>query len=159
MFNIDFNKIIRWLMPHYLVKPKHVAWLTVLLSPIIWLYNQFLVYRSAKLLEATINSQVNRFTKALQQTFGNTGIFILHPSAFLTQSFIYLEIEGATPQFDYLAIENHTPIDYDYVQLEYDSQIDFIVRVPAALTELQKQIGAFVNKYKYFGKRFRIELY
>jgi hypothetical protein len=159
MFNIDLNKIIRWLMPHYLVKPKHIAWLTVLLSPVVWLYAQFLTYRDAKLLEATINSQVNRFNLALQQTFGNNGIFILHPSAFLTQNYIYLELEGATPEFDYLAIDAHTPVDYDFLQLEYDSEIDFIVRVPTALASMQDVIAAFVNKYKFYDKRFRIELY
>lgn len=159
MFNIDINKLVKWLLPHYLNKPKHYAWLKVLTSPLVWLYDQFLIYRSAKLREVTINSQVNRFTQALQYTFNNAGIYILHPRVYLNQAFIYLEIEGATPEFDYLYIEAHTPVDYDYLQSEYDAEIDFIVRVPSALAALQDQISAFVNKYKYYGKRFKIELY
>lgn len=159
MFNIDINKLVKWLMPHYLFKPKHYAWLKVLVAPLVWLYDQFLIYRAAKLREATINSQVNRFTQALQETFSNAGIYILHPGVYLDQAFIYLEIEGATPEFDYLAIDAHTPVDYDALQSEYDVETDFIVRVPVALTSMQDQITAFVNKYKYYGKRFKIELY
>ena len=159
MFNIDLNKLIRWLVPHFLQKPKHLAWLTVLLSPIVWLYDQFLIYRLAKLREATINSSVNRFEIALQTQFANAGIYIVHPGNYLNQAFIYLEIEGATPEFDYLDIEAHTPVDYDATQAEFDVEVDFIVRVPSSLTDSQTLIKAFINKYSFFGKRFKIELY
>lgn len=159
MFDIDLNKLVKQLMPHFLFKPKHYAWLTVLLFPIIWLYSEFLTYRTEKLREATINSQVNRLTLALQEEFNNDGIYIIHPGAYLDQAFIYLEIEGATPEFDYLAIEEHEPVDYDALQAEYDGETDFTVRVPSALTAQQARIKLFVDKFRFFGKRFKIEIY
>lgn len=158
IFGVDFNRIIEHLTPHFLKKSKHLAWLKVLLSPVVWLYDQFLTYRTAKLKEATINSQVVRFTRALRDYFGSELIEIIHSGDFLNQAFIYLEIEGATAEYDYLPIEAHEPVDYDYTQAEFDSENDFTVRIPAAMNGQQDAVIAFVNKYKLAGKRFNVEL-
>lgn len=158
IFEIDLNKIIRWLTPHFLDKPKHRAWLQTLMFPIVWLYAQFLDYRSSKFRESTINSQVNRLTQALRERFGSDLIEILHFSDYLNQAFIYLELEGSVLEYDYLAIEGHVPVDYDFLQAEYDNQFDFVVRIPASLTIEQDSITAFVNKYKLVSKRFKIEI-
>src|SRR3989339_480346 len=102
IFGIDINKLIQQLTPHFLNKPKQIAWLQVLLYPLVWLYSEFLTYRTAKLKEATINSQVIRFRRALRDRFENESIEIIHPEDYLSQAFIYLEIEGATIEYDYL---------------------------------------------------------
>lgn len=158
IFGIDINKLIQWLTPHFLNRQKHIAWLQVLLFPVVWLHAQFLLFRAAKLKEATINSQVHRFTRALRDQFGSEEIFIIHFGDYLAQAFIYLEIEGAFLEFDYLDAENHVPVDYDATQAEYDNEYDFIVRISASLTGQQEAIAAFVNKYKLAGKRFKIEI-
>lgn len=159
IFGIGINKLIKWLVPHFLVKPKHIAWLQTLLSPILSLYSNFLGYRDTKLYDATVNSQVNRLTLALRDGFNDNTIYILHLGDYLDQAFIYLEIEGATPEFDYLAIEAHTPVDYDFLQAEYDNQYDFIVRIPVAIAAQTEAIRAFVNKYKFSSKRFIIQTF
>ncbi|MBD3748928.1 MAG: hypothetical protein IE931_05485 [Sphingobacteriales bacterium] len=146
-------------MPHFLVRPKHLAWLTVLLYPLVWLYDQFLVYRDDKLKEATINSSVNRFTRALRDKFLDETIYIVHPFNYLEQAFVYLEIEGATIEYDYLDIEAHLPVDYDSLQSEFDSETDFIVRIPVSLAEQTNEVSLFVQKYAFYGKRFRIETF
>lgn len=158
-FNIDINKLIFWLMPHFLTKPKHLVWLQTLLFPLSWLYAQFLQYRAQKLYDATINSQVNRLTHALRSKFNDQTIYIIHLSDYIDQAFIFLEIEGATPEYDYLAIEGHIPVDYDFTQAEYDSEVDFIVRIPLAMVAQSEAVKAFVNLYKFSSKRFKIETF
>lgn len=158
-YDIDFNKLIKWLVPHFLAKPKHLAWLTTLLFPLVWLYEQFLGYRSDKLYDATINSQVNRLTHALRREFSDNTIYIIHYADYLDQAFIFLELEGATPEYDYLDIEAHTPVDYDFTSSEYDNEQDFIVRIPVALTSQSAAVAQFVNKYKFSSKRFKVETF
>ncbi|WP_443937105.1 hypothetical protein [Pedobacter sp. MW01-1-1] len=158
-FNIDFNKLITWLVPHFLVKPNHLAWLKTLLFPVVWLYSEFLAYRAEKLYDATINSQVNRLTHALRKRFNNQSIYIIHLSDYTDQAFIFLEIEGATLEYDYLAMEGHTPLDYDFLQAEYDNEVDFIVRIPIGMAALSEEVKAFVNLYKFSSKRFKIETF
>jgi len=157
IFGIDINKMVKWLMPHFLFKPVHYAWLKLLLFPMTWTYSQFLVYRLDKLKEATINSQVNRLRLALRERFGSDLIDIIHFSDYLNQAYIYLEIEGATLEYDYLEMENHQPVDYDYLTEEYDQEFDFVVRIPQSLAAQWESIIAFVNKYKLVGKRFTLE--
>lgn len=158
-YDIDFNKVIRWLVPHFLNKPKHIAWLTTLLTPLVWLYDQFLIYRSQKLYDATINSTVNRLTHALRQKFANNTIYIIHYSDYLDQAFIFLQIEGATPEFDYLVSDAHTPLTYDFTSSEYDNEQDFIVRIPISLASQASTVAAFVNLYKFSSKRFKVETF
>lgn len=159
IFDINVNKLIKWLVPHFLNKVKHLAWLQVLLFPVAWLYSEFLIYRDDKLNEATINSQVNRLTEALRHKFLDNTIYIIHITDYINQAFIYLELEGAFLEYDYLASENHVPVDYDFTQAEYDSQYDFIVRIPVALVGQTDVITAFVNKYKFSSKRFIVETF
>lgn len=158
IFNIDFNKVIGSLTPHFLNKPKHIAWLQTLLYPVLWLYDDFLTYRDVKLKEATINSQVNRLTRALRDAFENELIEIVHISDYLNQAFIYLQIEGATIEYDYLNVEAHTPAEYDFLQAEYDAETDFVVRIPSAISDKADAVKLFVNKFKFSGKRFKVEI-
>lgn len=159
MFNANFNTLIKWLVPHYLFKPKQMAWLNALLSPLVWLFDAFTKYREQKLYDATINSQVIRLTKALRDKFNDQSIYIIHLTDYLDQAFIYLEIEGATVEYDYTDAEAHTPLDYDFIQAEYDAEFDFVVRIPVALVSATPEVKAFVNKYRFSSKRFIIETF
>lgn len=158
IFDIDLKKIVKWLTPYFLWKPKQIAWLTVLLFPLAWLYEQFLVYRLGMLKEATTNSQVNRLTRSLRDRYNNEGIYIIHFSDYINQAFVYLQLEGSFNTFDYLSSEAHVPADYDFLQIEYDDQFDFVVRIPAVIAVQADAITAYVNKYKLASKRFKVEI-
>lgn len=158
-YRYDVKKMIRWLMPFFLIKPKHLAWLETLLLPVETMYVDFLVYREQQLKEATITSETNRLTRALRDKFLNETIYILHPDDYLDQAFIYLESEGASPEFDYLDEENHAPLTFDFLDEEYNSQFDFIVRIPDILAGNTDAIRAFVKKYIFSGITFTIETF
>jgi len=161
MTNLSFNinKTIKQLLPYFLVKPKQLAWLQVLLYPLVWLYANFLTYRAAQLKNATVNSTVIRFTRALRDEFADETIYIFHPEEILDQAFIYLAVEGAILEYDYLASENHVPVDYDYTVIEYNSNYDFIVRIPVALASRADEVMAYVKKYAFFGLHYTVETF
>jgi len=158
IFDIDLKKIVKWLTPYFLWRPKQVAWLTVLVFPLTWLFKQFIAYRLDKLKEATTNSQVIRLTRALRDRYLNENINIIHFSDTMSQAFVYLQLEGSFDEFDFTGAEGHLPSDYDYVQTEYNDQYDFVVRIPAVIAVQADAVKAFVNKYKLASKRFKVEI-
>ena len=136
-----------------------IAWLMSLLKPVQDLHAAFVLFRQQMLRDITITSAVNRLTKALQDTFNNPGIYLIHPSDYLDFAFVHLSTEERVVEYDYLLDENHNPKEYDYLLDELNRDYDFIVRVPIALALSVDNITAFVNKYVMAGRRFKIELY
>jgi len=159
-YSFDINKMIRSLMPFFLIQPIHYAWIQTLLVTIKNRYADFLVFRQQMLADATINSSVNRLTKALWDKFDNTNsIYILQNTASLEEAYIYLDSEGATPTFDYLESEDHEPFDYDFLDSEFNGDYNFIVRIPVAIASSSTAIYAFVSRYVFSGITFTIETF
>ena len=159
-YSFDIRKMIRWLMPYFLYKPKHYAWLQVLLAPVINQYNAFLAYRQLQLANATINSSVNRLTQALWDNFDSTqSIYLVQNENFQDEAYIYLESDGVTPEYDYLESEDHEPAVYDYLESELFTNVNFIVRIPVAIVADSELIYAFVKKYVFSGITFTIETF
>lgn len=158
-YRFDVFKTIRQLMPYFLIKPVHYAWLKTLLVSVKNRHAEFLIYKQLQLANATVNSSVNRLTQALWDNFDDTHtIYILQNTNFQDEPFIYLESDGVTPAYDYLESESHTPDEFDYLDGELTSNYNFIVRIPSALTGQQELIYAFVKKYVFSGITFTIEI-
>jgi len=158
-YSFDVNKLVRRLVPYFLLRPVQVAWIETILSPIQSLHSDFLAYRLSQLKSATITSESNRLTKGLQDYFNDNTIYIIHNTDYLDEAFVYLQNEGATPDYDYTNAEAHTPVVYDFVQAEYGVQIDFIVRIPLSMASLSNAVYAFVKKYVFTGINFKIETF
>ena len=56
MFNIDWDKFTRWLLPSYLKKERHLAWLKVMLSGLIALHQDLLAFRTSARARAAVTS-------------------------------------------------------------------------------------------------------
>jgi hypothetical protein len=158
-YTFDIDKMIRWLIPFFLFQPVHYAWLQTLLVSVKSNYVDFMAFRAQMLADATINSQVNRLTKALWDKFDNTQTIYLQQNAgVFEQTFIYLESEGATIQYDYIESEGHTPEEFDYLDSEYTADVNFVVWIPAAIGDNQAAIYAFVKRYIFSGITFSIQI-
>jgi hypothetical protein len=159
-YSFDINKMIVRLMPEFLIKPIHLAWLKVLNAPLKQRYADFLIYRQQHLADATINSSVNRLTQALWDKFDSTqSIYLLQSTDYLDEAFIYLESDGATPAYDYLISDNVEPYDYDFLNTEYNSNYNFIVRIPVALVAQTNAIYNFVATYVFSGITFTVQTF
>jgi hypothetical protein len=76
MFNIDFRALIQLLLPVGWRKPKHIVWLSLILSAIKGIYNEFLAFRTSKLYDINFTGQVIYIEKKLNDLFATTGIYI-----------------------------------------------------------------------------------
>ncbi len=76
MFNIDFTYLIQSLIPVILRKPKEIAWVSLILSYVKKLYNEFVAFKNEKLYDINFTGQTMYLEKKLNDTFSVTGIFI-----------------------------------------------------------------------------------
>ncbi|WEK18166.1 MAG: hypothetical protein P0Y49_15350 [Candidatus Pedobacter colombiensis] len=158
-YSFNINRLTDLLLAKMFHKPLHLIWLKTALSPLSTTYAAFMSYRSNKLAVATINSSVNRLTKALNDRFEVTDIYLVHQLDYVDGAYEYLSTDTHYEEFDYLSGEFNNQQDYDFFSNEYVPDVDFVVRVPVALSLKVNEIKAFILKYTMAGRRFTIELY
>ena len=156
-FNV--NRLIEnWLSEAHR-KPMRLAWLQSALKPLSNLWSAFLAFRLEILYEATITGETNRLEKALQDKFQDPNIYIIQPTDYIDDAWIYQQNEPHFQEWDFLVSESHEPVEFDYLSSEYDSDYDFVIRIPSALVLSVAKIKEFLKKYVMAGKRYNIELY
>jgi hypothetical protein len=153
MFNIDFNKLITWLIPAPLRKEIFFAWMQVLCSPVIQLYGEFMAKRSADLYTLDHNGRVFSLEAVLNDAFDSSDRSIYITDGF-TKSRLYAYTRAEEKP---LYLNPDVPM---YNRADYaDTGIDFIVWVPTAVplsAQQLIQLNSLVIKYKLAGKRFKV---
>ena len=146
---LNIDKLVVLLLPTFLRKPKLIAWLRMLATPLHKLLYDFQQARTADLYNLAHNSQVCYLRKALNDEFDplqrririedgkqNKRLYIYPRSAnkplYLGKVFLYQR--------------------GDYI----DGGVDFIVVLPKDLTYDKYKLEALVNFYKLAGKRWQI---
>ncbi len=157
MFNIDINTIIRQILPPFKRSQSILEYLRAAVHPLIELHQNFLEQRQKTLEYLAYNSQVIYLERLLNQVFnnGNTGIYISDAVQF-DYWFLYNNAEQH-PQYLYNTSENQ-PV-FLYNEQEFDTNYDFIVWVPTAVTFNINRMRALINRYKLAGKRYDIQTY
>jgi hypothetical protein len=154
IYNINYNELARQLTPVRMRKSKHLAWLKVLLSPIILLYGAFLGFRNKILYELSFNGQVCRLEAALNDRFDNSLRRIVVKDA---------PIIGAV-KF-YRRAENQSVIMYRRSEdqplnmrrrSEMTGRGRFVVEAPSAIVFDSNEMAALINKYKLIGRGYSI---
>jgi len=148
---LKYNVLLIQLLPTFLRKRVMIDFLTVMVSPINKLYNQWYQLRLYNLYKIAHTGQVCYLRKVLNDRFDQSlkRIYI-GDGAKYKRDFIYMPVEQK-PQ--YLGkIYLHPASDYD------DTGVDFIVYVPSELLDDNNyELIALVNYYKEGVKRFKIE--
>lgn len=152
MFNIDYNKLIVWLLPFRKRRRKRFAWLSALCSPVVILYNAFLVKCAATMYNLDHDSRVFSMRAMLNDRFDNTARRITITDGFAFERLYIFQPDENKPV--YLGTEYlHNPGDYA------DTGVDFIVNVPSAISITAQdliEMEALVKYYKLASKRFLI---
>jgi hypothetical protein len=156
-FNIDL--FTRRSLPTRKREITHIEWLASLFSGIQFVYNSFLTFRDKTLLELSYNSQTLILEKALNDKHDPTlkRIYIDNIFDNKTQEYIFTKSEDL-PLYIFTRAEGETP-PYLYNRSEFVSDFDFVIYVPADLTNLQTQIAALATFYKLASIRFEIIIY
>jgi hypothetical protein len=72
IYTVDYLKLVLWLLPQQLLQSKMIAWLNIVVSPVIYLYLQFLQFRKNKLYELSITPQTCRMEALLNDRYDFT---------------------------------------------------------------------------------------
>lgn len=156
IYNVNWNKLISWLLPLELFKTKFIVLVKSITAPISMLHNDLLVYRKAKLAELALTPQIGSMVYYLNKRYDATDNRIYITNGMRgTDNFIFLETEVET---DYLFDDTSTEQMHIYTDSEVGATpAHFIVWLPIVLQPKQLEIEAIINKLKMPSKRFQIQ--
>ncbi|MBO9200590.1 MULTISPECIES: hypothetical protein [Niastella] len=159
IFDIKYKKLISWLMPQVLRKPKTIALLNALVSPVVFIYNLFLINRRNNLYKLMITPQVCYVEMALNDKYDSTNrkIKIVQPKR-KDPLFLYKKIENK-PVHLFTKNEVSQPKTILYLKGEASAfQYDFIVQVPATVSFNMNEMMAVIDNYILPDKVYKISI-
>jgi len=162
MFNIDFAKLVKDLLPWFHRRTVMEKWLSALISPVTSLYTAFLEERTKRLYEASYNGQVAELEYVLNDYYYNsptTRDIYIEDYVGYADTFIYNKAEGLDDTFIYNTAENTEPNTFIFNADEGRGGPDFIVWVPDNLVFDESYMRSLVNKYKMAGPAYEIKTY
>ena len=129
-----------------------LAWLNVLVSPVVYIYGLFTTYMAGVIYGLNITSQVCFMEKALNDTFDTVArrIYISDP-VYDDPVYLYLDDEEK-PVWLYLDSEARPLWLYLDSEVYADGGVQFVVYVPAGLVYDTNRMKALINKYRLVSK-------
>lgn len=152
LFNVNKSNLIRLLLPLSLREPKTRGWLGALTEPVWYLYDAFKKNRSDNLYYLTHNSQVVYMQVVLNDRFDNTLRRISIVDGDDTAPIYVHTREELKPIYVHTRVED----DPLYLYTRGETNVGFIVLVPAAVIFDMVEIKALVDRYKLPGITYKI---
>ncbi len=163
MYNIDFAKLIKQLLPSFLRHPMQQSWLRTLLHPLSLLHSAFITWRSKVDFRLSISGQVRSLEYMLNKTYyGDGGIKLIHisDSGRIISSYLYNAAEGQP-----LYIQNRDepsagmPAQVYLFNRSEPRGYDFTVWVPSTLEFNINHMSGLLNRHKAAGFSYEIKIY
>lgn len=158
-YNIDWNNVIKILVPPVYRQTIHLDWLKALTAPIRSLYSSFVSYKDDKMYFSSITFQQIAIEKLLNDLYDNTHRRIyLEDVTQITNTYIANKALGYPPVYVYNSAVSHDEL-WVYNKNTTLTQLDFLVKVPAMLmgTINLNQMKAYIDDYAFAGKRYEIQ--
>ena len=155
IFNLDLNKLVKLLLPIFLRKEKIIAFLNALISPLVKLYNRFILNRNNNLYILDITPQVFSLEKMLNDRYDNVDrrIYISN-GAFRDADYIYLEAE-MRPKFISIQAENSPEYLHNRSEFGFIDET-FIIHIPASLIDYMEEMEQMTDAFKLVSRTFKI---
>jgi hypothetical protein len=160
IYDINHKKLVTWLVPQVLRKPRLMVLLNSLVSPVVYIYNLFLINRRNNLYKLLITPQICYVEMALNDRYDgvNRKIEIQRPKSY-DPLFLYQRIEKE-PVF--LFGRNSATAGqrkWLYQKKEASAfQYDFIVKVPATVAFNMNEMTAVIDSYILPDKVYKISI-
>ena len=152
IFDIDFEKLGRWLLPVRKRKPAMLAFVLVLAVPFVFIYASFKAYRKQKLYELSLSPQICYVRKLLNDLYDKAARRIYITNAEPRESpFVYRRAENKPL---YLATQK-----YLYGTDETILYDNFTVHVPAVLGLDLVEVAGLLSTVVLPGMKFKIETF
>lgn len=156
IFDINYHKLIRLLMPPRLRKVVHIAWLHSLTYPVNMLYQQYRRNRDANLYRLSITPQVVYMEKLLNDRYDRSNRGIRIADAVSNEVTLIYQEEESKPKFLYTESEAQ-PI-YIFTESEIGNEpVDFYVLVPGTVPYNDAEMSALIDTYKLAGIAYKIQ--
>lgn len=157
IYDINYQKLIKWLTPVPLRGVKFLSLMGVMVFPLVSLYQAFLLYRKAKIYQLMITPQKCYLERLLNDRydFTNRRIYIddgvdkpptfIYQNAELKPLYIYNRSEGQPQKYIYTGGESG------------DLKDDFTVFVPLAISFESAEMISLIKGFKLAGTKFKIQ--
>jgi len=161
---INWGKFGNWWLPSYLKKPRILAWVQVMLSPVKALYERLLAFRDFAREQILITNQTLVLQAEVRKLLDEPRVVIINQGNRREKVYTWFltELLGISPVqylYTFFLKENSQKKHYRYFLREQVSEFDFIVYLPddyPLSEEMTQTLIAFINKYKLPDKRFMI---
>lgn len=156
IYDIDFQKVVRWNLRRKKRKPGILALLNAMAKPVSLLYQDFLKYRKAKLYQLMITPQKCWLERLLNDRYDFTQRRVYIGDSVDKPPFYIYQSAELKPQFIYRRSENKPK--YIYTGGESgDLKDDFTVFVPLDISFELNEMISLVKVYKLAGTKFKIQ--
>lgn len=157
-FDVDFFKLVGWLIPRRLRVFKVVIIFKACVYPLLYLHNKLLVYRDAKLYEIMITSQVCYLERLLNDRFDYTARRIyISDAEWHLPLFLFQEDELKPVPLFRDSEGKHAPL---FTDGEAGAVLnDFIIMIPVSVTFSEPELRGLVDRFKLFGTKYTIQLF
>jgi hypothetical protein len=150
IYDIDYSKLVNWLIPTKLRNARQLNFLQVLTYPVTTLYQQFLRYRTAKVYQLTITPQVCYLVKLLNDRYD-----------FALRRITIVDPEDKSPLYVFKT-EEAKPVYLGSSFIFTDGEAgaikdDFIVKVPAAISFEDAEMLSLLKSYRLAAMKTKIQ--
>ena len=154
MFNINFDILLKLLLPVSLRQPTTESFLKAVVKPLKQLYTAFSTYRTNQLLALSYTGQTMYLKKLLNDNFDNARRFRITDVANTRLKLCNDPnvTKHLTPDADTNEIDFYNP-EHD------ENNIDFTITGADDLLHMPSitEVAYFVDRYKLAGKKYNIE--
>ena len=146
-FRLDVPVLSVLLLPALLRKPRLLAWLGALVSPVGGLYQDFLAYRAATLVLLSYNGQTALLEKALNDKLDPNlrRVVIRNASSFLSPLYVNYKRENQPPVFARNAAEGGAL--YPHRASDFAGEVGFTVYAPG-LNAFDAPLNILIQRLK-----------
>ncbi|MES2730033.1 MAG: hypothetical protein V4621_08085 [Pseudomonadota bacterium] len=148
-FQVDHDALATGELPVKLRKPRWMALLSAMTSPLVAVYMDFLTYYDQTRRELSYNGQTMQLERALNDRFDPAlaRIYIIGNDTVLEGSYDNF-VEELQPAQYMGFISEAPPYAYDYDFSEILNQVGFTVKVPVGLRSKEFAINARIKQLK-----------
>lgn len=157
IYNVDWNKLVTWLIPYPLRQPKLLAFVDALKQSVADVYTRYLAYKTYTVYWLGINSQVCFMQKALNDKYdiAERRIYITD-GVNIEPVLLSLKSENKPQKFS-------LKTEAQPIRLPLKSEVaafasDFIVNVPAAVAFSADEMSAVIDSIKTPSKTYIIKI-
>lgn len=155
MYDFDAYKLYLRLIPWFLRKPIHAAWLSVLALGLNYIQGLLLAFVNETEYDLLFNAQIIYFEHVLNEQFDPDDELIYIENVFLPPLYLYNKIEAQPPFYLRNASEGGDPVYFRNYE-EYASATQYIIHLPAGLAGQENEIIALVELYNLAGMNYEL---